>query len=191
MDTSQVTLNKVKSLEAVPLSETDMNKLCPGVPVTIFYDLQTKTLDEVLGTNDCGIILFVESKEGANISGHWLAMIRRPSEGTVLLFDPYGGGRSPWNLDRTFVSNGTLNALHESAPYMDEIVQGAGLKPVYNKFRFQRMREGVNTCGRHCAVRVMNWDKSDDEYKSFIEHFSAMHMDPDEAVTFITQQKLA
>lgn len=185
-------LRQINKSEEIPLTDSDLNSLCPGVPITLFNALNDAgvTLDSILGAGDCGFVLFVQKEKPSLVSGHWLAAIRRASEGTVLLFDPYGGRSSPWNLNRTFISNRQLDALDQSEPHLDNLVKAAGLKPVYSTVRYQRMKEGVNTCGRHCVVRVLNREKSEEEYKEYISKFDEFGLNPDQAVTLITLERL-
>jgi hypothetical protein len=172
---------------AKSLTDSELAKLCPGSPTTLYTELEGRPLGECLGPTGCGFVLFVEEDEPDNTVGHWLAMLRRGT--TVEMFDPYGarGSGDPWFLDHTFVPPSSLRALHESTPVMDEWIRTNGHTPVSNPYRFQKMKKGINTCGRHCAVRIMNSQFNIHDYNAYIQHYCRMHScTPDELVTMWT-----
>jgi hypothetical protein len=169
------------------LSDSELMRLCPGSPVNLYTDIKSKHLDDCLGPTGCGFVLFVERNDPDNTVGHWLAMLRQGTQ--VEMFDPYGsrGGRDPWFLDHTFVPSSSLRELHESQPVMDGWIRSHGCTPVSNPYRFQVMKQGINTCGRHCAVRIMNSQFNIHDYNAYIRHYcNVHHCTPDELVTMLT-----
>lgn len=167
------------------LTQDDIQYLIPGITVTLYPDLDGKTLDDLLDRSGRGMVLFVEHEDNDSIDGHWLALARQ-REG-LLMFDPYGGHAEPWFLDRTFVSDRTLKTLDEDAPKLDIIVKRANIKPIYSPTRYQRMVKGVDTCGRHCVVRLWNHEKNDSEYKMYLQSYGE---DYDKTVTDLTNARL-
>jgi hypothetical protein len=168
------------------LSLEEMNFLLPGVPVTLYPELQGKLLADIVDSHGRGIVLFVQRETKDAIEGHWLAICRQRHG--ILLFDPYGGHQDPWYLNHTFVSNRALKALREEAPLLDGIVQRSNMQPLYNEVRYQRMSPDVDTCGRHCVVRLWNAGMEDTEYHRFMQ---AQGDDFDKAVTELTNEVLA
>ena len=169
------------------LTDSELSSLCPGSPTTLYTELRDHSLPECLGPTGCGFVLFVERNDPDNTVGHWLAMVRRGN--AVEMFDPYGarGGSDPWFLDHTFVPPASLRELQESTPVMDAWIRQHGCMPVSNPYRFQVMKRGINTCGRHCAVRIMNSQFDIHDYNAYIRHYCAMHQcTPDELVTMWT-----
>lgn len=139
----------------------------PGVPITLYRDLATKPLRACVGSKGRGLVFFTvdqDSPADTTLEGHWLALIDRGSE--VEVFDPYGGTSDPWNLTHTFVDGGAaeLARMGEPAPLVEAMLARSGRTASYNSRRFQRLQEGVGTCGFHCLHRLRHWDLGDDEY---------------------------
>lgn len=170
---------------ATELTDADMEILLPHTPITKYGDLQGKSLGHILDHEGRGIIFFAETETGSSLSGHWLAVARQPDG--VLLFDPYGGTEDPWFLDHTWVSARTNKSLDQTGPFLQQLVQASGLRPLYNKHRLQRMKEGINTCGRHCVVRLWHSTLDSDAYAELLH---AEHGNPDMTVAKLTYDKL-
>lgn len=170
---------------ATELSDSDLRALLPDIVITQYNELEDKSLGQLLNDKGQGIILFVQEETRTVVSGHWLAICR--VQGGVLLFDPYGGKKDPWFLAHTWVSEEELDALDQETPILSEIVRKAGLRPVYNPDRLQKMKKGIETCGRHCVVRLWNQHQSSAEYSREIR---AIDGDPDLTVCRLTFDKL-
>lgn len=150
------------------LTDKDVHRLLPGVPLTLYSDLTDKSLSSLLDSRGRGMILFVESEKSSTISGHWLAVATQPDG--LLVFDPYGGrSQDPWYLDRKFISNRDEKALNESAPHLHKLITSAGIKPIYSTVRYQELQKGIDTCGRHCVVRLWHKDRDLKRYDSFMD----------------------
>lgn len=156
---------KIKALMATELSQTDIQHCIPGVPVTSYSDLASKTLNDILDSEGRGIIYFEEASTPQGEQGHWLAVLRG-GDG-VLVFDPYGGIRDPWYLDHTWLKPGMENKLHESRPELVQLIIDAGLKTTYNTHRLQKMAPGINTCGRHCVSRLLHSQMDNHAYTTW------------------------
>lgn len=131
------------------------------------------------------MILFVEKETPTAISGHWLAVAKQGA--SCLVFDPYGGKKEPWYLDHTFIPKRVLASLNETVPVLATIVSKAGLRPIFNPHRYQRMKDDIDTCGRHSVVRLWHGDMSNDEYHHWITSYGP---DYDATVTQLTNEKL-
>ena len=169
------------------LTDTDLQRLCPDAPITLYPDLPTTDISRVLGPTGCGFVLFVETQTPESTNGHWLALLRKGN--AIEMFDPYGAQSSgdPWFLDHTFVPSSSLRALHESIPTMSVWIKQHGCVPTSNPYRLQVMKRGINTCGRHAAARVMNGHFDVHGYYRYVMHYCHMYnCDPDELVTLWT-----
>ncbi len=189
MEFSDASAAVVKKNARYPLSNTDLNVLLPGVPIStyaLFGD--APELDRVVDAHGRGIVLFVKSMAAGVMNGHWLAIITRP-DNTVLLFDPYGGRTDPWGLDHGFVSGGgeALSELGEEKPLLVPYFKKKGFKPVFNVSRLQRMSSDIGTCGRHCVVRLWRAGTTDGDYHDWITGYG---VSPDEVVTRLTDEAL-
>lgn len=167
------------------LTDQDLHTLIPGVPITEYDDLDGKTLGELLDHNGHGMLFFIERESRTAKQGHWLCILR--NQYGVEVFDPYGGTRDPWYLARRWVSPTELVKLGQGRPMLDTLIEAAGMKANYNETRLQKMKPGaVNTCGRHCVVRLWNDHLDDQDYDAWLQ----AQGDPDEVVCRLTYAKL-
>lgn len=171
---------------AQPLSDDDVKVLAPGVPCTLYKDLEGKTLREVTDGAGRGLVLLVEDETANAIVGHWVALCRQPNG--LLVFDPYGGREDPWYEMSTFVSNRERQALDQTRPLLRDLARRSGnLRMLFNTTEYQKEAPGINTCGRHCIVRLWQQRMNNAQYK---EWMGAQGTSPDVAVTIFTQRQL-
>lgn len=150
------------------LTDKDVHKLIPGLPLTLYSDLPNKTLGSLLDNRGRGLVLFVQDKDNSSVIGHWLAVATQPNG--LLVFDPYGGKEDPWYLDRKFISNRDQKALDETSPHLSTLIKNAGIRPIYSTERYQEMKKGIETCGRHCVVRLWHKDKDVQRYSRYMSN---------------------
>jgi len=170
------------------LTDTQMQTLCPGCPITEYGRLAETPATAALGPQGTGFLFFTEKNTPEVSIGHWLGMIRTGN--SIEVFDPYGAkpGGDPWYLDHTFVSPQSLIALKESAPIVRQWAMRNNLTPTFNPYKYQQMKNGINTCGRHCCVRVKNADMSESEYHAYIQQLCRTYRcSPDQLVTAMTK----
>lgn len=165
------------------LSNSDLEKLVPGVPVTSYPELKEKRLSDIVDSYGRGFILFEEESTPNETSGHWFCICSQP--GGMLVFDPYGGTESdPWYDGIKFNTIHKLRELGQGRPLLDDVFRNAGVKVLFNTTKFQKDIKDVNTCGRHCVVRLWNHQMTSPEYKEYI--FS-QGPEPDVTVTVLTR----
>lgn len=140
-----------------------MRRLLPGTPITEYGDLEGKALEEVTDAAGHGIVLWVSEETAAEISGHWLAIVTVPDG--VLLFDPYGSVRAdPWHRNAEDMTPYELEEQDQSRPVLEKLVRASGKRVLFNKQAYQADRRDINTCGRHCVVRIWHADLTNEEY---------------------------
>lgn len=174
----------LKRVMDTELDDADMNILLPGAPITKYGDLDKLTLGNIIDDKGIGILIFIDEETPTLISGHWLGVLRRGM--TVEAFDPYGGRKDPWHLNKTFTDYETNEEFNQERPLLANLILRSGLTPVYNTQRLQSMRSGIDTCGRHVAVRAMNRHMNIAEYTDWLESQGP----PDQVVAQITYSKL-
>lgn len=177
-------MSTLKQVQARELGDADLHKLLPGVPITEYADLANKMPADILDSKGRGIIFFTEKETPTSKTGHWLGVLRRGN--TVEMFDPYGGKGDPWNLDHTWISARTGKALREDRPLLAALLSRTGMDIVHNPYRLQKMTRGMNTCGRHVAVRLLNHDKPIHEYATYL----TQQGNPDDVVARLTYETL-
>ena len=61
--------------------------------------------------------------------------------------------------------------------------QQQGIKTIWNKYRFQQLKDGINTCGKHSSIRVRFSYLKIDEYAKLMLH---QNETPDYLVSILT-----
>lgn len=165
-----------------PLSDADIRKILGrDIKITTYPEMKhMRSIDQLFDRKGRCIILFLTTSP---TSGHWLCMIRRPS--SIEFFDPYG--EPPDDGQKKEISLSMLQQLDEEKPYLTNLLRASGLKVYYNTHDFQKDRADVNTCGRHCVVRLLYAPYSLEKYKSIIDKSG---LTPDNFVVGVTYDKL-
>jgi hypothetical protein len=102
----------------------------------------------------------------------------------IEFFDPYGEKPEEQLED---IPQSKLEMLDQAQPFLTKLLRGSGLPVYYNKYGFQKEKANMNTCGRHCAVRLLYAPYSLEKYKSIIDKSG---LPPDDFVSGITYDKL-
>lgn len=171
----------LKKYEDIALSDKDLLKLVDKKASIILYPnlVHYKTIDDVLGPYKATFLLFCSKPK----YGHW-CLIFQLNEHTIEFFNPYGG----WPDDsleyiplefrkKSNQLHTTLSRLLYYSPYQLE----------YNEFPFQKRSPDIKTCGRWCAVRLLNRDLNIYEFKDKIDKLKRkFKVDGDELVTLLT-----
>jgi hypothetical protein len=164
-------------IEEYPLGDSDLREILGNnINIMSYPDLEKyNNIEDIFDDEGRCIILFLTIDE---TTGHWLCM-HHDEEG-IHYFDPYGKG-----VDKTkqWLSKNKLRELNEDKPLLMNLLKKSGKKVFYNSYDFQEDRKGINTCGRHCAVRLLYKDLDLNHYYNFIKK-SKLY--PDEFVALIT-----
>jgi len=106
------------------------------------------TIDELLPKpRDFRIILIEDSVN----RGHWCAILKYDK--TIEWFNPYG--IRP-DAQKNLLGKLTNIMLGQERDYMTELMEKSkGYKLIYNKKKLQRLKAGINTCGRWIILRVI------------------------------------
>lgn len=169
-------MSKLQDKVYESLSDLDMHKALPGVPILSYADLgKYKTIKELLPKARDAIILFVELQE--NI-GHWQALTR--SENNIYFFDSYGTRPDKALL---WIDKYMRKELNEQVPYVSYLLNealSAGFNVSFNSFRYQNKKQtSISTCGRWCIAWV-KWNKnqvnnSPKAFNKYIKKYSKDH----------------
>lgn len=175
---------------------TDSNIVKYGVPkedIIVYSDLGDEYDIEGLLTDEHPYkIMLIEYKEN---SGHWVLIMKYVLKGKKVLeyFNPFG--LYPSKAD--FVDDAVLNKkLDQEQLFLNQLFHKEESEEdfddlIYNKVKFQSRADDVNTCGRHCLMRLIcmkdfNMDLAD--YIKFMKKFSKkLDASYDEIVASIIQ----
>ena len=152
--------DKVLHMEGVPLSGDDMSRYNPRAHLFLEHEVHGKSREWMLGKHGEYILLY--EFPGKSV-GHWVCGWELP-DGSIHHFDPYG--KSP-------------NFYTPEKPYLQVLQQGPFS---YSKTDYQGHSRSLDTCGRHCLVRLQFREHSDAEYTGLIHR----NGNADEEVTLMT-----
>ena len=107
-----------------------------------------KTIDDLLPKpRDFRIILIEDSPN----TGHWTCILKYDK--TIEWFNPYG--IRP-DAQKNLLGKARNMLLGQSQDYMTNLMKASkGYKLIYNKKRLQKLKQGINTCGRWIILRVI------------------------------------
>lgn len=164
-----------------PLSDTDIQQVLGGTSLFKYPELESMTsIDDAFDELGRCIMLYLTQSED---EGHWVCMIKRGK--TVEYFDPYGGYKP--DGERKWLTKEKQEELGEDEPLLTKMLKEGGYKVESNPYHFQKEGGDVNTCGRHCCVRLLLAHLPLTEYKKMID---SSGVPPDEFVTTFTAQVL-
>jgi hypothetical protein len=164
-----------------PLSDGDINKLLhPATKILVYPDLENvSSIEQIFDPMGRCMLLYPVSSE---YSGHWVCLIKKGEH--IEFFDPYG--KAP-DTELKWVSMAKRRDMNMEEPTLTRLLKESGYKVTYNSHDFQKDDQTVNTCGRHCVVRLMFKHLSLDEYRKLIK---SSGLPPDEFVAGITYLQL-
>ena len=169
----------VKDAENIYLSGEDVLELTGRRCRVIKYNelMFISSIDEVLDVDGSVIILYQKEEQ----KGHFCLLTNRYKEGSLYFFDPYG-----YDIDQEvkLADFQIRNMGGEIVPHLTHLIEKSNYDLIVSKTQYQEFEERVNTCGRHCVVRLNYINLSDTEYNIFINKNS--HYNPDFWVSVLT-----
>ena len=171
-------------LKQYALSNDDIQTILhPDTKIHTYKDLyNVRHFDELLDKQGRCILLYLTDSER---SGHWVALIKRGD--TIEFFDPYGFAPDTQteNLNSLPLVSASTGQDH---PRLLELIADAGYNLNYNTTKHQALNDGIATCGRHSATRLLFYKLDTDEYARFIKALkSPEHKDADAIVSKLTE----
>jgi len=163
---------EVKKRISTPMADSDLERHT-GVKATDiikYSDLKNyPTIQELLPKDLDWKVILIEDEYN---SGHWVAVLRFNK--SIYYFNSYG---AKWDTDWRFIKRMRRLILGEGTNEMSRLMDGAekdGFKVEWNKHRFQKLDNKVQTCGRWVVFRIetfkMGYHTSNDFY-DLVEKF--------------------
>ena len=171
------------------LTVDQVKAMAPGVNVLTYPELANiPTLTALFGGRPAAIILVLLNRDArGTLEGHYTALLDGPGNTAhVEHFDSLGGAgarpdgelvHAPWHLREEEGEEGPV-------PHLTALLRDSGRSVVWNRTPLQANRPGVETCGRHCAVRSLRHDLSLPDYISWLRSKNA---NTDKAVVALTK----
>lgn len=179
----------------VALSDDFLRKKRPNTPV-FTYDEFSKIKDLNNPGFDDAIFLY---RNGPNF-GHWNCLIVTVLDSTnsmssssnrkrkrIEIFDPYGIEVDD-QLEWLSSSDPIRRQLGQLYPTLTKALLNFDGEVHYNHYKFQQHGDGINTCGRHCLIRLACSNLDTDEYFNMFKLLrNILDMNNDEIAVLLTQ----
>lgn len=158
---------EIKDRISKPLTDGDIEKHTGLKEVIKYSDLKNyNSIEDLLPTDKSAVIILIEDRLN---SGHWVAVMRYNK--TIEYFNSYG---AKWDTDWKFINRMVRMILGENTNEMTRLMDKAsadGWTTIWNKHRFQKLGAKIQSCGRHCVLRIemMKMGYTLPEYYDFIK----------------------
>jgi hypothetical protein len=167
-----------KKLETM-ISDDDFNRYFSDAPSKLikYSELANiNNIDELLPEEQDYRIILTESQRN---SGHWCVILKYndPKTGKKYIewFDSYSG--KP-DSELSFIPSSINKMLGQDKHYLSKILKTVKepYNILYNATRYQKLKDGINTCGSWCILRLMlhHIGYSLADFKKFIKESSKM-----------------
>lgn len=181
-------MNELKDMlpeiKAYALSNTDIQEILnPDTRIITYPEFASmNSIDEAFDELGRCIYLFLTENE---VTGHWMCMFRKGD--IIEMFDSYG--EKP-DAQRNWLTEEQLDDLNQSEPYLTMLLKKSPYKVYYNTYQYQKERDGVNSCGRHCVARLICKDMSNLQYYNMVKEQMKEYglANPDDFVALFTYQ---
>lgn len=169
---------KIKKLIGYSLSNEEIYNAFDGkIKILTYPELEKfNNIDELLEPYNKVIILYLTS---ANY-GHWVTLFKI-NHNNIEFFDSYS--MKP-DEELKMIDKNVRIENNEVRPHLSYLLYNCNYNIHYNDVRLQKQKNDVNTCGRHCIVRLSCDKLFIDDYVKLIKSFK---YDPDYIVTYLTE----
>jgi hypothetical protein len=169
----QKQFNYYKEELARMVSDLDIKKwLGMDAPIYKYSELAAfNNMLDLLPTDKCFAVVLTESKRN---SGHWCALLRYNN--TISWMDSYGVKPDG---ELNFISSSIKKMLGESTHHLTRLIKTIpkDFKFEYNKNKFQKLNDHINTCGRWSVLfcKMNQLDYSMTETIEFLKRVQKGH----------------
>jgi hypothetical protein len=172
---------------SIPMSDADLERYTGVTPDKVIkYSelINYKTIEELLPTDKSFRIILLEQRPR---NGHWVTVLRYGK--TIEVFDSYGG---TIDNELKYIPEVMKRMLGEDKKHLGRLLKAVEDRQViYSKKRLQKLKGGINTCGRWVILRILMMKQffyTLNEFLAFIDNaVKDTSFTPDELVaTWIT-----
>jgi hypothetical protein len=153
----------MNKLKRVSLSSEDILSTV-RTNLMVYRDIKKATsLKDILGPYKACVILYETTSDN---HGHW-CVIFEVNKNLIEFFDPYGYmiDSQLKYIDPKYKEKRGLNHTY----LIDLLIKSDYNEIEWNNYPFQELKDGINTCGRHCITRLMYRKMRLDDYANMIE----------------------
>jgi len=174
------------------LTDDEVMKLIGGGSKMLTYPELSEfdNIDDVFGSDDKVVLLYVNTIKGNNISGHWtlLTRVKRGKKTIYEFMDPYG--LMP-DDQLKFYNKSWRKKSGQDANFLTRLLYQCSLNPNcevhYNELEVQKDRPHVSTCGRHIAIRGHFYKIPLEKYQKIFKQMKNNGYDLDKVSVFLTE----
>jgi hypothetical protein len=184
----------LKELKAYPLSGKDILKVVQ-TNIIIYTNISkyAKLEDLLHKKTKSVVILYNTNDRNGQISGHWCTLFLRKSNpndnnyNEIIFFDSLGLFPDIEHFkfikknNKDFFENNYDNG---STKLVRLIYESPYERFFYNNYPYQENKEGINTCGKYCVIRLLLKDYSENQFDKYLDSFD---MNFDDLVTILYQ----
>jgi hypothetical protein len=169
----------IKNLKKKSLSNSDILNGTYGKAKLYTYPQLSKfkTLDDAFDGCDSIVLLYLQTPN----YGHWCCL-NKINNNLVEFFDPYG---YVIDSELKWVNKKTRKELKQECPNLSKLLIKSRYQLSYNEYEFQSEKKDINTCGRHCIIRICYRKIPLETYKKMFKSVIKMG-NPDDIVTILT-----
>ena len=187
--------------ESHPLSDAEVKRIATvrqGDTKVVLYPHPAKyeTIDDVFGTGNKVIILYVNSADEGTVSGHWVGISREsPSSDVINYTDPYG--KPPDEMLKDYPQSWKQESGQDE-PLLTRLFrewceeEPSQRKITYSDARLQKSSANIQTCGRWSAFRLRHSDVPEDQFERTLKAAARERgISTDELITAVTNGLLS
>ena len=175
---------QLEQIEEKPMGDNDIKTYFPKAKIIVYNDLNNiNSINELLPMDKSYFFLLIEDQKN---SGHWTCVNK--FYGKIEFFDSYGGAP---DSQLKYVPNEKKEELGETEKRLTQLFREAGYKVNYNPYKYQEVDTDIQTCGRHCCLRIktmLDGKNLDDYYKHMQQLKKSRGMNYDEIVAFFIRR---
>lgn len=136
-------------LKNISLSNVDVMKLVNGkAKVLLYSELKNyKTLDEALGEYGA-MFLLIETRPDY---GHWTCVFKQTKD-LIECFDSYGDFI---DTQLEYIPSNFREISGQEYPMLTYLLYHSPYDISYNQHKFQKLGDGIATCGRWSSLRIL------------------------------------
>lgn len=151
-----------EEIKEYSLTNTDIDRLLGGTKIHAYPELANfRTLDEAMDEDGRMIVLYLTENDS---TGHWVCCFKDGN--CVQYFDSYG--LKP-EAPKGWITRKKNMDLGQTRDQFLRLFKAEGKPVFYNKYKYQKDEDDVNTCGRWVTARLLLRDLDDKQFKEVID----------------------
>ena len=175
---------KIEQIEETPMGDDDIRTYYPNATIIAYKKLaQYKSILDLLPKDKSFFFMLIEDSPN---KGHWVVVTRLGNK--IEFFDSYGGAP---DSQLKWIPEEQREMLGQGDKMLTKLFKQSGYKVYYNPYSYQEEDFDIQTCGRHCVLRVktlMDGKDLDGHYRYLKEMKDSSGMTYDEIVSFFIRR---